>query len=162
MQQTLPGYSILRWRLKTRFRLAWRRGARMVREHLQDGMQPAKLALGLAFGFLWGTMPMFGLVTLLSLASCRLFRLSIPLVFGFTILITPLQALLAIPFQQVGAAWFPISESQPLQMSSMVPFLEKLGAWQIQALQAWGLIMVPATVVFYFLVRIILYWRSSR
>jgi uncharacterized protein (DUF2062 family) len=133
----------------------------MIREHLRDGMQPGKLALGLSVGFLWGTMPMLGLVTILSIASCRLMKLSIPLVLGFTILITPLQAILFIPFQQLGAAWFPISPATTQQMGSMIPFLEKLGTWQIQALEAWGVTMLPAAALLYVTIRAILLLRKK-
>jgi uncharacterized protein (DUF2062 family) len=138
------------------------RSRRLIIEHLRTGLSPHRMALACAVACFIGTMPMLGPVTVLSLFGSWIFRLSIPLVMGLTVLMTPLQALLAIPFQRLGAFWFPVRQDAGLRMAGMVPWLEKVGAWQLQALEAWLIVMLPAAGFVYLAVWLLLKARQAR
>lgn len=130
-------------------------------ESLQAGLTPHRMALAFALSLLWGTMPILGPVTGLSLISSWVFRLSIPLVVGLTYLMTPLQVILAVPFQQLGAWLFPAISGASASRAGMVPWLEKAGTWQIQALEAWIIVMLPAAGFIYLIVFAVLRHRRK-
>lgn len=97
---------------------------------------------------------MLGLVTALSFFSGWALRVSIPLVVGLTFAITPIQAAMVVPFIQWGARWYPMKEGLSVDLAGLVPWLEQIGIWQIQALGAWLTVMVPGALVAYVLVRV--------
>ncbi len=135
---------------------------KIILDSLKAGLTPHRLALAFALSVLWGTMPMLGPVTGLSLISSWTFRLSIPLVLGVTYLLTPLQVLLAVPFQQLGAWWFPVASGSSANHSGMVPWLEQAGTWQIQALEAWVIVMLPAAGFIYLIILVVLRYRNQK
>lgn len=135
---------------------------KIILESLQAGLTPHRMALAFALSVLWGTMPMLGPVTGLSLISSWAFRLSIPLVVGLTYLMTPLQVILAVPFQQLGAWWFPVTTQIASHNAGMVPWLEKAGTWQIQALEAWIIVMLPVAGFIYLIVFVVLRHRRKK
>lgn len=136
------------------------RARRLIRDQWRAGMRPHPFALACAVSLFIGTMPMLGPVTALSLLSSWLLRLSVPMVMGLTVLMTPIQAVLAIPLQQLGARWFPIDAGRGLRASGMVTWLETAGAWQIQALEAWLVVMLPAATMAYLLIYTLLKTRQ--
>ncbi len=135
---------------------------KLLRDAWSSHMSPHKWGLAVAISFLWGTMPMLGLVTALSFFSGWALRVSIPLVVGLTFAITPIQAAMVIPFINLGSGWYPFSEGLPKMMSGMMPWLEQVGIWQIQALGAWLTVMVPGVVLIYVLVRLIFFFLLKR
>lgn len=140
----------------------WTNTRKLLRDAWYSRMSPHKWGLAIAVSFLWGTMPMLGLVTALSFFSGWALRVSIPLVVGLTFAITPVQAAMVIPFIQFGAAWFPFSDGLPTMMSSLGPWLEQVGIWQIQALGAWLTVMVPGSVILYMVVRVVFFLVGMR
>ena len=95
--------------MRRRIRYTWLKTLKLIRESMSEGMSPHRLSMAFVVTLFWGTMPMLGLVTALSLFSSWLFRLSVPLVVGLTFVITPLQAILVLPFIQLGKSWFPFT-----------------------------------------------------
>ncbi len=140
----------------------WINTKKLLLDSWRSGMSPHKWGLAVAVSFLWGTMPMLGLVTALSFFSGWALRVSIPLVVGLTFAITPIQAAMVVPFIQMGAGWYPFEEGFPLAMSGLFPWLEQVGIWQIQALGAWLTVMLPSAVAIYFLVRIVFFFFVKR
>lgn len=120
------------------------------------------MALAVAIGLFWGTLPMLGPVTAASILSGWLLRVSVPLILGVTLIITPLQALLAVPFRYIGAWVSPDPISHLGGLTADLPFLETAGNWQFQALIAWLLLMPPVSIAAYFLaLRGFRNWQAS-
>lgn len=136
------------------------RARRLIRDQIREGIRPHPFALACAVSLFIGTMPMLGPVTALSLLSSWILRLSIPLVMGLTVLMTPIQAALAIPLQQLGARWFPVAPVPSVRQAGMVPWLETVGAWQLQALEAWLVVMLPVAAFVYLAIFSLLRFRQ--
>lgn len=127
-----------------------RRWWQKIKPFLSERMSPHQQALALSFALLWGTIPLLGPVSLLGLMSCWFLRLSVPLVLGAIWMLTPLQVVLALPFRQLGAWWFPASRPDLFQPQAEPLWWEMAGTWQMQALEAWAAIMIPLASGFYF------------
>ncbi|MEZ5031051.1 MAG: hypothetical protein R2787_06610 [Saprospiraceae bacterium] len=139
--------------MKNRLVRYWASTRQLLIDSWRSGLSPHQWGLAVAVSFLWGTMPMLGLVTALSFFSGWALRVSIPLVVGLTFAITPIQAAMVVPFIRMGARWYPMQDGFSLDLAGMVPWLEQIGVWQIQALGAWLTVMVPGSVALYVLVR---------
>lgn len=132
----------------------WTNTLNLLRDAWRSRLSPHQWGLAIAVSFLWGTMPMLGLVTALSFFSGWALRVSIPLVMALTFAITPIQAIMVVPFIRMGARWYPMTEGLHVNWTGLVPWLEQVGIWQIQALGAWLTIMVPGAILFYVVVRL--------
>ena len=138
------------------------RAVGLFRDSLQAGEGPRRMALAVALGLFWGTLPMLGPVTAASILSGWLLRVSIPLIVGVTLILTPLQAILALPFRYFGA-WL---SSEPIEriggLASDIPFLQTMGNWQLQAVLAWLMLMPPLCIAAYLVaLRLFRNWQAE-
>jgi uncharacterized protein (DUF2062 family) len=138
------------------------RALALFRDSLQAGEGPHRMAMAVAIGLFWGTLPMLGPVTAASVLSGWIMRVSVPLIVGVTLLITPLQAILALPFRYVGAWVSPDPMQQLGALAAKAPFLQAAGNWQIQAVLAWLLVMPPLSLAAYFIaLRLFRKWQNA-
>ena len=123
---------------------------RPVREALQQGLTPEKLALSVVAGATLGVFPIPGTTTLLcSLAAVRL-RLNLPVIQIANYVVSPVQLLLMIPFLNTGATLFQmpalsLSPAEIVAAFQVAPWQMVLRFWQamLGAVVVWVLICVP-------------------
>jgi len=95
----------------------------------------------LALGFVLGTLPIYGVPTLLCIAVARALRLNAVALLAVNQLATPVQLALLIPFARVG--WH-------VSVSSSSPLVWKLAAAALQAVSGWCLVALPAGILLHF------------
>jgi uncharacterized protein (DUF2062 family) len=92
-----------------------RRVVAYLRELLQQGLSPQKIALCLALGIAITSVPIsFGLGTALCTAAALAFRLNLPAIQAANWAASPLQILLFIPYMRVGEF---LTRAKPLPLS---------------------------------------------
>jgi uncharacterized protein (DUF2062 family) len=133
------------------------------------GYNPEKLALSLALGFCIGTFPLIGTTTLICTLVAVPFRLNLPAIQIANYAVYPLQLLLLVPFRQAGALGFH-ADPLPLKTGEIKAMfaegwwdsIKMLWQWLLGAMAAWLIIWVPATGIFYILIKPVLKRLNSR
>lgn len=133
--------------------------------YLKQGISPHKLALSMAFGFVIGTIPLFGITTLLCAIIAYIFRLNMGVIQIVNYAVYPLQFLFFIPFIKLGSYLFD-AESFPFNIEQITALLKQdaihllmtLGHFNLIGLVAWIIIAPFIMAVIYFLSR----WLFSR
>ncbi len=75
---------------------------RQVINALQTGLTARKAALSIVLGVIWGLFPILGGGALLCLGSSALLKLNLPVMWVSSMLVTPLQWLMIVPFTISG------------------------------------------------------------
>ena len=83
---------------------------------LKQGIEPRKIALGIACGIALGIVPMFGSTTLLCALAALALRLNPAAIQLVNYLVYPLQIALLIPFYRAGEFLF---DAEPLPLSAI-------------------------------------------
>lgn len=140
--------------------MSWRdnRVTRLVVELLSQGITPQKIALTVALGLLFGTMPVIGTTTLLCTLVALGLRLNLVLIQVVNQLAYPLQILLFIPFVQAGQMLF---RQPPLPFSlAQITAMFRQGFWRamvslwdytLHGLVAWMLLGGLGSILIYVL-----------
>ena len=87
-----------------------RKIAEPVLSYLQQGMSPSKLAMTVAFGFIWGIFPVIGTNTLICIATAFVFKLNQAAIQIVNYAVYPLQLVLMLPLIKLGF-WITGSDS---------------------------------------------------
>lgn len=134
---------------------------------LSGGFTPKKVALTVAMGMVFGTVP-FAVSTLLCTVAGILFRLNQPLIQFINFLVFPLQILFFIPYLKIGEVllgqktiplnYFEIKEIFELPLKL---FILKLGKAIIFALTGW-VIVSPIIFILTFKISLFLIKRIKK
>lgn len=126
---------------------------------LLDGISPERLAITLALGFVLGFIPLVGLPTALCAIVAAMLRLNLPAIQAANYAAMPFQIALIVPFVRMGGKLTPAAARSTLDMSALrhAPFALLLhssndmalqfGKLAGQALLAWTIVAIPATIV---------------
>ena len=125
---------------------------RQIKESLQQGISPHKLALTLALGFAIGCIPVVGLPTALCVVVALALRLNLPAIQAANYLAMPLQVMLILPFMRLGGWLFASGHQQALAADTLLresplKLLWVSGSLAGEALGAWMVIAGPAVVL---------------
>ncbi|HLH16075.1 MAG TPA: DUF2062 domain-containing protein [Bryobacteraceae bacterium] len=112
-----------------------------------NGLSAEEAARIVAVGFVLGTVPVYGLPTLLCAGAALVLRLNLPALQIVNQLIVPVQLALLLPMVRVGAA---VAGARP-----------GLAGTLVHALAGWLCLCVPAGVALYFALIGALQWRRS-
>lgn len=127
-----------------------------MRNLLQQGMTPKKLAATVAVGAVVGIMPAFGFTTVVSTALAARLRLNIAATVLISYLVQPLQLLLLLPFVQLGVLLFglgelelSIAEMQAMFRADWLNALQQLWVANLAAVSVWAMAALPTGTVLY-------------
>lgn len=126
----------------------------------REGITPHKMALTVALGTAFGLIPVFGGTTIFCLLVAFIFGLNKPAVLLINLFVYPLQLLFYVPFIHIGEYLF----GYPHIISSFAELVEMLRSdWLMSSQEiwihnllgilAWSLIMIPFSLLLYFLTR---------
>jgi uncharacterized protein (DUF2062 family) len=123
-----------------------------VKSWLRQGITPGRLGLTLALGFAIGCIPVIGVPTVLCAAIALLLRLNQPAIQAANYAAMPLQLILIVPFMRLGKWTFGAGTahlwaSEWLQNVVILGPVVRLGWLAEQALFGWLLVALPAVVV---------------
>ena len=114
-----------------------------------SGLTPEKIALAVVVGLVLGAFPLFGLPTVLCGLAAPALRVSFPVLQLMNQVMTPVQLLLLLPLSRVGSWIFGASAG--------------LGGKALSAVAGWFCLCIPAGILLYFAVRLILRtWHRPR
>ena len=115
-----------------------------------EGVAAETIALIVALGLVFGTFPMYGCPTLLCAAAAILLRLNWPALQLVNYLISPLQLVLLVPFNRVGARLFPAYAASPAPGLPVIWQLA-LSCWTaaMHAVVGWFCICAPLGILLY-------------
>jgi uncharacterized protein (DUF2062 family) len=118
---------------------ALRKTVAFIRELLQQGLSPEKIALCLALGVAISTVPIsFGLGTALCTAAALVLRLNLPAIQAANWAAAPLQVLLFIPYMRAGEF---LTRAKPLPLSIVqITAMFRADLWGSLA-RLWGSIL---------------------
>jgi uncharacterized protein (DUF2062 family) len=130
----------------------------LLRELLQQGLSPEKIALCLALGAAISSVPIsFGLATALCTAAAIVLRLNLPAIQAANWLSAPLQVLLFIPYMRAGefltqAKPLPLSMAQITAMfrADLWGSLARLWGSILRATLGWAVALPLEVLLFYF------------
>lgn len=108
------------------------------------GLSPDSIALIVTLGLTLGVFPVYGAPTLLCAAVSLLLRLNLPAIQLVNQLTTPLQLAMLFPFLRLGSQLFPAWHSLGA------------GAWMVHAVAGWFLVCLPAGILLYVLLALLL------
>lgn len=137
-----------------------RRVIGLLLDQLRQGVTPDAIALTIALGVALATFPILGSTTLLCAAAGVLLRLNQPIIQLVNWLCYPLQLVLLIPFYRagewLGAPHLALSIPQLVERFESLgplPFAERFGLIALGGIGAWVLLVPPAALALYFLLR---------
>jgi len=127
---------------------------------VREGITPHKMALTVALGTAFGLIPVFGGTTIFCLLIAFIFGLNKPAILLINLFVYPLQLLFYVPFIQVGEYLF----GYPHLLTSFAELIEIFHSdWHISTQEiwthnllgilAWALIMIPFSLLLYFITR---------
>lgn len=127
---------------------------------VREGITPHKMALTVALGTAFGLIPVFGGTTIFCLLVAFIFGLNKPAVLLINLFVYPLQLLFYVPFIHIGEYLL----GYPHLISSFAELVEMLRSdwlmgsqeiWlhNLLGILAWSLIMIPFSLLLYFLTR---------
>lgn len=126
-----------------------------VDQWLRQGMSPRRLALTLALGFAIGCIPVVGVPTVLCAALALLLRLNQPAIQAANYAAMPLQLILIVPFMRLGRWLVPAGPANAhhavwLRHTVILGPAVHVGWRASQALFGWMLVAVPAVMLLWF------------
>lgn len=140
-----------------------RRVARPIRELLQHGTSPEKIALCLSCGMTLAVFPVIGATTLLCLAAALILRLNLPAIQAVNYLASPLQLALLLPLIRAGELLFgapplTFSATEIFSLVRDTPGVAIATLWNstLRAVVAWALLAPFVMATLYFPMRMAL------
>lgn len=128
--------------------------------YLRKGMEPKQLSLTIVLGFSFGIIPLLGVNTLICILLAIVLRLNLVVIQMVNYAVFPLQLILLIPFFQLGDVLWGISTDQQVLDSlneilktNWYITLKNLWMAHLRAISVWFLIMLPLSVVLYWILR---------
>ncbi|GAB3572772.1 DUF2062 domain-containing protein [Hymenobacter daeguensis] len=130
---------------------------------LKAGLSPSKLALTIGLGVAFGLVPLFGITTLVSVATALRLRLNVAAMQLAAHLMSAFQLILLIPFLRAGATIMGQGDKvKGLTVARIRQLIDHEGwaavgklLWRAElgALLLWALVSVPLVAVLYFILR---------
>lgn len=121
-----------------------------IKGYLKQGFTPEKMAFTLAVSLVVGTVPIWGVVTILCFLSASVFKLNLPVMIAITTAITPLQIFGYVPFIELGvgifgreAVNFSFSEMAYMMQTDFMEALKQMGYANLMGVVAWLVIAIP-------------------
>ncbi len=120
------------------------------------------LALSISAGVFIGLIPAIGLTTVLISWIAIWLKLNVPIAVFLTILLSPAQLILFIPFVRIGEKIYSIeksflsySEIKAAFDSNILTVFSNLSMEIFYGLTGWLLVAVPISITLYFLLRVV-------
>ena len=136
---------------------------------LRQGLSPDQLALTIALGIAFGTIPALGTTTIACALAASAFRLNQAAIQGVNLVVYPLQLALLLPFLRLGSLLFGdgsfhlnLEQIIALGDSGIASAISSLGMVTIQGLAVWLLLAGPSVAIIYFTIRPILRFALQR
>lgn len=131
-------------------------------EVFSQGLSPKMLALSISAGVFIGLIPAIGLTTVLMTWISIWLKLNLPIAIFLTLLLSPVQVILFIPFVRIGEwiyniekSFLSYSEIKAAFDSSIFTVFSKL-SWEIMyGLTGWILVALPISFTLYFILRLV-------
>ncbi|HDJ32499.1 MAG TPA: DUF2062 domain-containing protein [Bacteroidetes bacterium] len=130
-----------------------------LKKFLSQGITPEQLALTVVLGTALGIIPVLGVTTVLCAAAALYFRLNMIAIQLINWFVYPLQLILYIPFIKLGELIFYGETVFPFSPADMITMIR--GDWWRTVIQfwlsnlmgvfAWLLVMIPVSVLLYYL-----------
>jgi uncharacterized protein (DUF2062 family) len=124
---------------------------------LKSGITPKKLALTCALGVIVGTLPLWGITTLLCFAVAPIFRVNIVVLQLVHYFVYPIQLLLIIPFIKLGTYLFNVNpipyaltELQERFSADFWAELKQVGVAISLGVGMWAIASIPIFIITYF------------
>jgi hypothetical protein len=111
-------------------------------------LSPRQIVMILVVGLVLGVFPLPGIPTFLCLFAAVGLRLNIPALQLLNNVTSPLQLILWLPLERIGAR---------LCGSSLAPFRAPLGATALHAVLGWACVCLPAGVFLYLCARFLMH-----
>ena len=116
-------------------------------------------AIVLALGVVFGTLPIYGLGTILCALASIAFGVNLPALQLSNQLATPLQLAMLVPFVKVGSL---LAGSRLRGAGHSLPLGWNLGAFALQAVVGWLVLCLPLGLLAHFLFTSLLRSQSAR
>jgi uncharacterized protein (DUF2062 family) len=149
----------------------WRRIVSPIINRLQAilrcGLTPQKLALTLCIGTALGVMPLLWGTTLICVMLAHLFRLNQVVLQSINYLLYPVQLALLVPFFKLGTWFFPwgppvLPQLNTAMIRNPMSSLSILGWITLKSLAAWLVIVPPAALLAYMILRAVVRKPASK
>jgi uncharacterized protein (DUF2062 family) len=128
----------------------------MVKKLLSYGTSPSKIAITITLGMMFGTIPIWGVSTIILAAIALLLRLNMVIIQLANYLVYPIQLLLYLPFLKLGGI-LSSKQAHTLSYGSIMQFaktgwttaLAELGTLHLWGLIIWLIFWLPLSVLSY-------------
>jgi len=124
-----------------------------LKEFLNQGLSPKKLAFTLALGIVLGLFPVVGTTTILCFIAAIVFRLNIGVIQLVNYFVYPLQLFIFIPTIQLGSYIFNLESIPDLDffMANILLSLKIFWINVVSGIAIWFLLAIPVFFIVYYL-----------
>lgn len=140
-----------------------------IKELFKQGLSPQKIAESIIVAILLTIIPVPGVSTLLISVVSLKRKLNLPIMIAISYLFWPLQILLILPFIRLGASIFEVPTSKHtleeimyLAQNNFFKMLGQLSFELLCGLGSWLLLVLPASIVIYWLTRLLILILSNK
>lgn len=134
-----------------------------IKDLFKQGITPKQLAVSITVATAVSLFPIFGVSTIVLTALAIRFKLNLPIMIALSYVIEPVKVILFIPFINIGETLFGTEHTlltfEAIKASYNLSFFNTLKSLSFELLcgfAGWALTTVPASILFYFLLKAIL------
>lgn len=131
-----------------------------LKELFKQGLTPKQLAMSITVATVVSLFPIFGISTIILAALAVRFKLNLPIMIALSYVVEPIKAILFIPFINIGENLFGTAHTlltlEAIKASYDLSFwntIQELSFEILCGFAGWAMTIVPASILFYFLLR---------
>lgn len=131
-----------------------------IKNLFKQGLTPKQLALSITVATVVSLFPIFGISTIVLTALAVKYKLNLPIMIALSYVVEPLKAILFIPFINIGEKIFGTAHGlltfEAIKASYDMSFWNTVKSLSYELLcgfAGWALTIVPASILFYFLLK---------
>jgi len=133
------------------------------KELFKQGITPKQLALSITVATVVSLFPIFGISTIILTALAVRLKLNLPIMIALSYIVEPIKAILFIPFINIGESLMGTEHTlltfEAIKASYALSFWSTMKSLSYELLcgfMGWVITIVPASILFYFLLKKVL------